>query len=138
MRAFAASGIPIHPGYTAMISTNGLTPNPFGTSPYRRGMRGMRGCGCSSTSGCGCSPGMGAYDPGRAVYGPSRTTLGQNASLDQMIGNAFGWLSGMVQTNLPASAAVPPQYGSTGALTTQIMNLAPWVIGGYLVMKALK
>jgi hypothetical protein len=141
-----SGSVPIYPGYVAKLSE----PRPFGTSPFRGGnprgmrggnawaMRGYGGCGCDSGGGaCSCS-GLGAYDPGMAIYGPPRRGLGQNASLDQIISNAFNWLSGTVQANLPGSAAVPPQYGSTGALGTQLLQWAPWIIGGFLVYKLIK
>jgi hypothetical protein len=136
MTPMSASGQPIDSAILALGSPAPFRkPRPFGTSPY---LRGLGSCGCDVTTGCMCNPGMarypgfGAYDPGRGLGG-----LGQ-VSLDQMIANAANWLSGFAQAQLPASAAVPPQYGSTGALGTQLINLAPWVIGGYLVYKLIK
>lgn len=138
-----SSGTPIYPGLVAKLSE----PRVFGTSPFRTlsggnalGLRGYGGCSCAPGGGaCGCS-GMGAYDPGRAVYArrPGMSGLGQSASLDQIISNAFSWLGGMVQSNLPASAAVPPQYGSAGAIGTQIMQWAPYILIGYLAYKVIK
>lgn len=106
--------VPIRTGYVARISS----PTSFGNSPF--GMRGMGSCGCGPTGGCGCSSGMGAI------------------SLDSLIANAFGWASGAVQAALPPSASVAPQYGSTGAISTQIQDWVPWIIGGFLLYKALK
>jgi hypothetical protein len=141
MRPVNSSAIPIYPGYIAKLSEP-----QFGTSPYKgfrggnaSGMRGMRGCGCASPSGsgCGCS-GVGAYDPGRAVFArPGMNGMG-NASLDQIISNAFNWLGGVVQSNLPASAAVPPQYGSGGAIGTELLQYVPYIIGGLIVYKLIK
>jgi hypothetical protein len=137
-----SSGTPIYPGYVAKLSE----PRVFGTSPFRNlsggnplALRGYGGCSCLPGGSCGCS-GMGAYDPGRAVYGPKRgmAGLGQTASLDQIIANAFSWLSGTVQANLPGSAAVPPQYGSAGAIGTQLMQWAPYILVGYLAYKVIK
>ena len=143
MQPVSSSAIPIFPGYVASISS----PRPFGTSPYRgfRGgdagqMRGIySGCGCAPGGSCGCS-GLGAYDPGRAVYAkrPGMRGLGQTASLDQIIANSFNWLGGIVQSNLPASAAVPPQYGSAGAIGTQLTQWAPYIIIGFLAYKLIK
>lgn len=147
MIANKSGGTPIYPGYLAKIAE----PRPFGTSPFRAyvpvrqfrggnpvGLRG--GCGCGPTGGACSCPGMGAYDPGRGVFAPKHGLhgLGQNVSLDQIIGNAFNWLGGTVQASLPGSAAVPPQYGSTGAVSTQLMQWLPYIIGGFLVYKLIK
>jgi hypothetical protein len=148
-----SSGIPIFPDYMAKITE----PRPFGTSPFRayvpirqfRGgnpaaLRGLKGgCGCGPSGGACSCPGLGAYDPGRGVFArPGLSGLGQNQSLDQLIANAFNWLSGTVQSNLPSSAAVPPQYGSPGAigtqLTTQLTQWLPYIIGGFIVYKLVK
>lgn len=109
--------VPIHTGYVAKISN---TPQRFGTSPF--GMSGLSSCDCSPHGGCGCSgmQGMGA------------------TSLDSLISQAFGWASGAITASLPASASVPPQYGSTGAISTQIQAYLPWILGGFLLYKALK
>jgi hypothetical protein len=145
MVPWKSSGTPIYPGYLASIAE----PRVFGTSPFRGkgmgggnplGMRGYGGCSCAPGGGaCGCS-GVGAYDPGRAVYAKraGMRGLGQTASLDQIISNAFSWLGGVVQSNLPPSAAVPPQYGSAGAIGTQIMQWAPYLLIGYLAYKVIK
>jgi hypothetical protein len=147
MIANKSGGTPIFPGYLAKIAE----PRAFGTSPFRGyvpirqfrggnpyGLRGS-GCGCGpSGGGCSC-PGMGVYDPGRAVFAkPGMGKMGQNASLDQIIGNTFNWLSGTVQASLPGTAAVPPQYGSGGAIGTQLLQWAPYIIGGILVYKLIK
>lgn len=137
-----SSGTPIYSGYVASLTE----PRPFGTSPFRGfgggnalGLRGYGGCSCAPGGACGCS-GVGAYDPGRAVFAkrPGMKGLGQNASLDQIISNAFSWLGGVVQSNLPPSAAVPPQYGSAGAIGTQLMQWAPYIVIGYLAYKVIK
>jgi hypothetical protein len=138
MRPFQSVGIPINPVSTAFIST----PASLKGSSLR-GLRGS-GCGCGPAGGCQCyNPGVSAYDPGRGVFAPGPVRwgmrgLGQNASLDQIIANTFSWVGGIVQTNLPASAAVPPQYGSTGAIGTQIMQWAPYLLIGYLAYKVIK
>src|SRR6516165_8432575 len=84
------------------------------------GLKGLKGCGCGPVGGCGCTPGL--------------QGMGQ-VSLDQIIANAANWLGGFAQSQLPTSASVPPQYGSTGALSTQLQTLLPWIIGGYLLYK---
>jgi hypothetical protein len=149
MIAYKSGGTPIHPGYLAKIAE----PRPFGTSPFRGyvpirqfrggnpyGLRGLKGgCGCGPSGGACSCPGMGAYDPGRGVFAkPGMGGLGQNTSLDQIIANGFNWLGGVVQANLPGSAAVPPQYGSTGAIGTQLMQWLPYIVGGILVYKLIK
>jgi hypothetical protein len=99
----------------------------FGGTPWSAGFgtqfnRGLRGCGCSPSSGCAChSAGLGDY------------------SLDQLIAAGFNWASGLVQSKLPTSAAVPPQYATTGTVATSIMNSwIPWVVGGIIVYKLIK
>jgi hypothetical protein len=152
MRPAQSGGVPIYPGYMAKLSE----PRPFGTSPFRgmkggnpAGMRGLHGgCGCGPSGGACSCPGMGGlkggYDPGMAVFGPRRSRvpgvhgMGQNSSLDQIISNAFNWLGGTVQASLPPSAAVPPQYGSTGAIGTQLMQWLPYIVGGYIVYKLVR
>ena len=84
----------------------------------------LKGCGCGPVGGCSCTPGL--------------QGLGQNVSLDQIIANAANWLGGFAQSQLPSSASVPPQYGSTGALSTQLQAWLPWIIGGFLVYKLVK
>jgi hypothetical protein len=81
----------------------------------------MSGCGCDASGGCDCAPG-----------------LRQNTSLDQLISNAANWLSGFAQSQLPPSASLPPQYGSTGALSTTLQQWLPWIIGGYIVYRLVK
>lgn len=145
MLPMPSQGVPIYPGMMAKLSE----PRPFGTSPFRayvpirqfRGgnpmaLRGYGSCGCAPGGGACSCPGMGAYDPGRAVFGMSG--MGQNVSLDQIIANAFNWLGGTVQASLPGSAAVPPQYGSGGAIGTQLLQWVPYIIGGLLVYKLIK
>jgi hypothetical protein len=150
MQPIKSNAYPIHPGFTAAISSNRV----FGSSPYRglsgganpafRSYKGYSGCDCGPVGGCNCSSlsgysSVGVYDPGRAVFKKRGVAgLGQSVSLDQMIQNAASWLGGFAQSQLPASAAVPPQYGSTGALATSLTNLAPWLIGGFLIYKLIK
>lgn len=110
--------VPIHTGYVAKLSS---APT-FGTSPF--GMRGLDACDCGPRGGCGCS-------------GGGMSGLGAT-SLDSLISQAFGWASGAITASLPASASVPPQYGSTGAISTQIQAYLPWIIGGYLLYRAMK
>lgn len=141
MRPLQSKGVPIHPSSTALIG-GATTPWDAGMTPINamtrsgqplgfaingmrgnRGMRGMRACGCGPTTGCGCTPGLEGL----------RAT-----SLDQIINNTFSWLSGVVQSNLPNSAAVPPQYGSAGSVATQVQDWLPYIIGGYLLYRLVK
>lgn len=118
---------PIYVARTALIG-GGAVPrswmpgNQWTTrqNPSLMGLRG--GCSCGPLGGCGCG----------------LSGLGQNVSLDQLISNATNWFTGIIQTNLPPSASVPPQYGSTGALSTQLQSWIPWIIGGFLLYKAIK
>jgi hypothetical protein len=141
-----SQAVPINPSGTALRSGAQYS---FGTNPYQRsgfsggfdpgmqsnypgyltnpapGLRGMSACGCGPVGGCECGP-------------PSLSGMGQNASLDQVIANATSWLGGLAQASLPASAAVPPGYGSVGALATNLMNWAPYLVIGYLAYKLIK
>ncbi len=110
---------PIFPGYVARISSNSRHYK-FGTKPFA----GLSGCGCGPVDGCNCTKPMSGF--------------GQNASLDQIINNAFNWLSGTVQAHLPPSASVPPQYGSTGGISTSLQSWIPWVVGGLVVYAIMK
>jgi hypothetical protein len=148
MRAIQSGAYPIVPGFTASLSTQ----RPFGSSPFRAydpgravfgsgnipvfGMKGLKGgCGCGPYNGCGCS-GLSGLDDGINLSG--LRGLRQNVSLDQLIAAAGNYATGVAQASLPASAAVPPQYGSAGALATSLMNWAPYLIGGYLLYKVIK
>ena len=116
----------------------------YGGNPWQRGaqpkivygsLRGMNGgCGCSPISGCGCGgSGLQRYNGD-----PNLSGMGQMTSLDQIIANAANWFGGWVQTQLPASASVPPQYGSGGALSTTFQQWLPWIVVGglaYLVIR---
>lgn len=123
---------PIYVARTALIGGNAVPrswmPGANWTSrPNMRQyvpLRGLKGCGCGPVGGCSCSP--------------SLQGMGQNVSLDQIIANAANWLGGFAQSQLPTSASVPPQYGSTGALSTQLQAWLPWIIGGFLVYKLVK
>jgi hypothetical protein len=120
MQVTSSQSVPIYAGRIAALTTKRRRTNQtFGSKPF-----GLSGCGCGPVGGCGCSGGL--------------SGLGQSASLDQIIANAFNWLGGTVQANLPASASVPPQYGSAGALSTTLQQWLPWIIGGYLVYKVIK
>lgn len=111
---------PIRPYYVAALT--GAEPiSNFGGGPYSP-KQGMHGCGCGPVGGCGCS-GMGRMGA---------------TSLDQLLANATSWLTGLAQSALPPSAAVPPQYGSTGAVGTQLLDYAPYIIGGLILYKLLK
>jgi hypothetical protein len=120
-----AAGYPINSTELALLTRPQFS---FGQNPWQpsglSGVRGMRGCGCGPAGGCGCTPGM--------------SGLRQNVSLDQIISNAFNWFSGVVQTQLPPSASLPPQYGSAGSISTQVQQWLPWIIGGYLVYRLIK
>jgi hypothetical protein len=120
---------PIYTARTALIGSSGvpkswmpglnwtLRPNRLRTGS------GLAGCGCGPVGGCGCAPGL--------------QGMGQS-SLDQIIANAANWLGGFAQSQLPPSAAVPPQYGSSGAVVTQLTQWIPWIIGGYLLYMFIK
>lgn len=114
MQVQSSQSIPVYAGRIAELTTKRRRTNPlvFGG--------GLSGCGCGPVGGCGCS---------------GLSGLAQSASLDQIISNAFSWLGGTVESNLPASAAVPPTVGSTGALITTLTQWAPYIIGGYLLYK---
>lgn len=145
MLPMKSNAVPISPSGTALRSGAKYS---FGTNPYRQsgfsggfdpgmqnnypgyltnpapGLSGVPGgCGCGPVEGCRCS---------------GLSGMGQNASLDQVIANTFSWLGGAVQSSLPASAAVPPGYGSVGALATNLMNWAPYLVIGYLAYKLIK
>lgn len=119
MIAQSSQSVPIYTGRIAQLTTKRRRTNPvtFGG--------GLSGCGCGPVGGCGCS-------------GGGLSGLAQSVSLDQIISNAFNWLGGTVESNLPTSAAVPPQVGSTGALLTTIQQWLPYIIGGYLLYKVVK
>lgn len=120
MLPMRSSAVPINPGHLALIS--GAKPN---RQVIYSGMRGMASCGCSPVSGCGC--GMNGM-----------AGLGQSASLDQIISNAFSWLSGTVQTAAGPSAAVPSGVSSLGTAFTTLTGYLPYIIIGYLAYKAIK
>lgn len=119
-----SSAVPIDPAQLAVLS--GAKPNPLATPlVYYSGMRGYGGgCGCSPVSGCGC--------------GGNLSGLGQSASLDQIISNAFSWLSGTVQTAAGPTAAVPSGVSSFGAAFTTLSQYLPYIVIGYLAYKAIK
>jgi hypothetical protein len=138
-----SSGVPIYPYGVAI---NAGAPRSFGTNPYRpmgayfdgyfdggfdpgmHGMRGMGGCGCGPVSGCSCSSdGLSGFKG-----------LSQSPSLDSIIQNTASWLGSVAASQLPASAAVPPAVGSTGAIINTLMTYAPYLVIGYLAYKALK
>lgn len=129
MLAVSSQAVPINPGNLANISRQ-VFPKPFGAFAGDPGA-----CGCSPVGGCGCN-GDDTYSPPTTLHG--LRGLGQTTSLDQIISNTFSWLGGTVESNLPASAAVPPSVGSTGALITTLTQWAPYIIGGYLLYKAMK
>lgn len=142
--------VPINSAGTALRS--GAKPS-FGTNPYEASFAGLRGgfdpgmqsnyrgyntnptpqlkgmgaCGCGPVNGCTCGP------PPVGMAG-----MGQTVSLDQLIANATNWLTGVAQSSLPASASVPPGYGSAGGVVTQLMNWAPYLLIGYLAYKVIK
>jgi len=136
MLAQSSQSIPVYAQRIAQLTTKRRRTNPtFGTRPFSGG---LSGCGCGPVGGCDCE-GLGGYAvPYQSQYGYGLAGLGQSASLDQIISNAFSWLSGTVQGALPPSASVPPQYGSTGALSTMVQQWLPWVIGGYIVYRLVK
>lgn len=120
MQIQSSQSIPVYAGRIAQLTTLRRRTNPtFGAKPFG----GLSGCGCGPVGGCGCE-GM--------------SGLAQSSSLDSIIANAFNWLSGTVQSALPTSASVPPQYGSAGALSTTIQQWLPYLIGGYLLYKVVK
>jgi hypothetical protein len=122
MTPLRSSAMPIYPGYLSLIS--GAKPR-FGTSPFKSNLRGLGGCGCGPVGGCGCSS-------------PGLSGLGQSPTLDSIISNTMSWLGGVAQSQLPASAALPPNYGSAGAALTSLSQYLPYIIGGYLVYRLLK
>jgi hypothetical protein len=93
------------------------------------GLRGLRG-----------HAGMPFYGMGRTqgIASPTLRGLGQTPSLDSIIANAVSWLGGFAQSQLPASASIPPQYGSPGAISAQVQAWLPWIIGGYLVYRLVR
>lgn len=114
MIATSSKGVPIFPGFLAQISSRPRNVR-FGAKPFSG-----YGCSCGPVGGCGCGPsGLGAF--------------GQSASLDQVISNATAWLTGVAESNLPASAAVPSNIGSLGSLSATITQYLPYIIGGVLV-----
>jgi hypothetical protein len=119
MRAFSTSLLPLNPKRTGDIS---FAYSGFGANPWRTGFHGA--CGCDPVAGCHCGSGF--------------SGLAQGTSLDSIIQSAANWLGGYAQSQLPSSAAVPPQYGSTGALMTQLSAWLPYIIVGYVVYRALK
>lgn len=145
MLQLSSKAVPIYPGYVAELSAS---PYMFGASPFNKGY-GLKGCGCGPSGGCGCSPvtmaGLrhgGGGQGGRGMGGRSGSGtlsgLNQNVSLDQIIANAFNWLGGLAQSQLPPSYSVPPQYGSTGALSSQLQQWLPYIIIGVLAYKVIK
>lgn len=117
MIAVSGKGVPIFPGFVAQISSRPRNVR-FGAKPFG-GLAGMS-CSCGPVGGCGCgSSGLGR--------------LGQSASLDQVISNATAWLTGVAESNLPASAALPSNVGSLGSLSATITQYLPYIIGGVLV-----
>jgi hypothetical protein len=136
-----SSGSPINPYGLALRSG---APPAFGSNPYgfrgNKSLSGMGACGCGPVGGCSCDgpSGMQAFDPGAGPGARGLSGLGQSASLDTIISNTFSWLGGVVQTQLPASAALPPAVGSTGALINTLMTYAPYILIGYLAYKAIK
>jgi hypothetical protein len=149
MLPMKSNAVPINPSATALRSGS---PYAFGTNPFQKsgfsggfdpgmqsnysgymtrpspGLKGMGSCGCGPVGGCQCGP------PGFTGF----RGLGQNASLDQVIANATSWLGGLAQSQLPASAAVPPGYGTVGGLATNLMNWAPYLVIGYLAYRLIK
>jgi len=119
-----------------------------GLTPFMNGMNGMKGCGCGPVGGCGCSGASGLDGYVNNGYGNPTFyqtgagggfgKLGQSPSLDQIIQNTTSWLGSFATSQLPATAAVPPGYGTTGNIVTQLINYAPYLLIGYLAFKALK
>jgi hypothetical protein len=123
MLAFHTSQLPLDLRRTTETSISPYQRGPgFGANPWKSGFRG--GCGCSPVSGCGCGSGF--------------SGLSQGTSLDSIIASAANWLGGFAQSQLPASAAVAPQYGSTGALMTQLQGWIPYIVIGYLAYKVIR
>ena len=122
MQTFSTSKLPLDLRSTTETSISPYQRGPgFGANPWRKGFAGA--CGCSPTGGCGCGGFSG---------------FSQGTSLDSIIQQAASWLGGYAQSQLPASASVPPQYGSTGALSATLQSWLPLIIGGYIVSRLLK
>jgi hypothetical protein len=121
--------------YSSIPGLAGYTPGAGGGfGAYQPGAGGgFGGCGCGPVGGCDCQEASGMQGLGRPFLG-----MGQSASLDQIIQNAANWLGSFASSQLPASAAVPPQYGSAGNIITTLTNYAPYLLIGYLAYKALK
>lgn len=161
MLAQSTSLLPLDLRNTSTITVSPYNRGPgFGANPFKPGLRG--GCGCSPVSGCSCSGfsgfrGHAGYPPmmlrsgfrgghgGQSHSGMGRPMgitqfrgLSQGTSLDSIIQSAANWLGGFAQSELPASASVPPQYGSAGALSTQLQNWLPYIVIGYLAYKVIK
>ena len=125
MVPYNTSKLPLNLRTLAITTSSPYQVNPgygFGGSPFRE--HGLRGCGCSPSTGCSCAPGLAG--------------LGQATSLDSIIQSAANWLGGFAQSQLPASAAVPPQYGSTGALAAQLQGWLPYIVIGALAYMVIK
>lgn len=147
MLPMKSAAVPINSAGTALRSGAKYS---FGTNPYQPsglrggfdpgmqfnyapnysrnpapGLKGMGACGCGPVGGCSCG-------------NDGLSGMGQSVSLDQIISNTATWLGGFAQSQLPASAAVPPGYGSIGGLATQLMNWAPYILIGYLGYKLIK
>jgi len=123
MLAFSTSKLPLDPRNTTEISISPYQRGPgFGANPWRQGFKGA--CGCSPTTGCGCGQGFSGFR--------------QGTSLDSIIQQAASWLGGFAQSQLPPSASVPPQYGSAGALSTQLQGWLPYIVIGYLAYRVIK
>ena len=161
MLAKSSSLLPLDPRVTAAITVSPYNRGPgFGAGPFRPGFRGA--CGCGPIGGCSCASGLGKFrghggysvmmrsgfrgghggsnhsGMGKAMGITQFRGLNQGTSLDSIIQSAANWLGGFAQSQLPTSAAVPPQYGSTGAAATQLMGWVPYIIGGIILYKLIK
>lgn len=149
--------VPLYPAYIAGLTApkrqSGRFGGPFGMKgqPGHAGMRGG-GCDCAPGGGCGCTGmaasgvdvtqfpgmtnGMRMYTPFMKPSGMGR--MGDATSLDSLISSAFGFVSGAVQSSLPATAAVPPSIGSFGAAFTSLTGILPYLVVGYLLYRMQK